>query len=161
MRLQNRDSCRHCHFIGLVFFLSSVCFEHGNTQQWSPVTPERTGQLWRQGYGQPTNHSRWGHFVRNWKLNLSNDEVSIVTAPRLLSPLQILMTMRLPSPSKHPQTSCGTENQPFDSSRKFDGFNYPFSLLPFKSKPQSLFKYFMPKITIEIAATDLCAAAKY
>ena len=51
-----------------VFFLSSVCFEHGNTQQWSPVTPERTGQLWRQGYGQPTNHSRWGHFVHNWKL---------------------------------------------------------------------------------------------
>ena len=91
---------------------------------------------------------------------MSNDEVSIVTTPRL-PPLQILMTMRLPSPSKHPQTNCGTENQLLDSSRKFDGFNYPFSRLSYKSKPQSLFKYFMPKITIEIAATDLRAAAKY
>ena len=73
MRFQNHDSCRHYAFIGHVFFLSSVCFEHGNTQQWSPVPQERTGQLRRQGYGQPSNHSRWGSLCPQLKTLLHKE----------------------------------------------------------------------------------------
>ena len=130
--------------------------------KYPAVVPSHSGANWtalttriRPAY-QP---SQVGSLCPHLKLYLSNDEASIVTTPRL-PPLQILMTMRLPSPSKHPQTNCGTKNQPLDSYRNFNGFNYPSSRLTFKSKPQSLLKYFTPKITIEIAATDL-PAAKY
>ena len=98
------------------------------------MVPSHSGANWtalttriRQAY-QPF---QVGSLCPHLKLYMSNDEVSIVTTPRL-PPLQILMTMRLPSPSKHLQTSCGTENQSLDSSRKIDGFN---GRLSFKSKP--------------------------